>query len=54
MTAWGTDVLVMPEQSWAYRQIVRFALSRADLVTSVANHMTQHLIERGYAALLRS
>jgi L-malate glycosyltransferase len=50
MTAWGSDVLVMPEQSWVYRQIVRFALSRADLVTSMADHMTRHLVERRYAS----
>ena len=48
-TAWGSDVLVQPEESWVYRQIVRFVLKRADLVTSMAEHMTKHLIERGYA-----
>ena len=50
MTAWGSDVLIAPEQSWIYRQIVRFALGRADLVTSMAEHMTRHLIERRYAS----
>ena len=50
MTAWGSDVLIAPEQSWIYRQIVRFALGRADLVTSMAEHMTRLLIERRYAA----
>jgi glycosyltransferase involved in cell wall biosynthesis len=50
VTAWGSDVLIMPEESWVYRQIVRFALSRADLVTSMAEHMTRHLVERRYAA----
>jgi L-malate glycosyltransferase len=49
VTAWGTDVLVMPEKSWVYRQIVRFVLNRADLVTSMAPHMTEHLVKRGYA-----
>ena len=49
ITAWGSDVLVRPEKSWAYRQIVRFALKRADLITSMADHMTQHLVEKGYA-----
>ncbi len=49
ITAWGSDVLIMPEKSWAYRQIVRFAMRRADLVTSMAEHMTQHLTKRGYA-----
>lgn len=50
MTAWGSDVFVMPENSWTYRQIVRFVLGRADLITSMAPHMTEHLVERGYAA----
>ena len=45
ITAWGTDVLIMPEQSWAYRQMVRFAMRHADLVTSMAPHMTKHIIE---------
>ncbi|MCK4821171.1 glycosyltransferase family 4 protein [bacterium] len=50
VTAWGTDVLITPEESWVYRQIVRFALSRADLITSMAQHMTDHLVKRGYAS----
>jgi glycosyltransferase involved in cell wall biosynthesis len=48
-TAWGTDVLIEPERSWVYRQIVRFALRRADLITSMAPHMTELLIRRVYA-----
>jgi glycosyltransferase involved in cell wall biosynthesis len=48
-TAWGTDVLIEPEKSWVYRQIVGFALRRADLVTSMAPHMTELLVTRGYA-----
>jgi len=50
VTAWGSDVLITPEESWVYRQMVRFVLSRADLITSMAQHMTHHLIERNYAA----
>ena len=49
ITAWGSDVLIMPEKSWIYRQMVRFSLSRANLVTSMAQHMTRHLVEKGYA-----
>lgn len=48
-TAWGTDVLISPETSRIFRQIVRFTLERADLVTSMAPHMTDHLVARGYA-----
>ena len=49
ITAWGSDVLIMPEKSWIYRQMIRFSLSRADLITSMAQHMTNHLIKKGYA-----
>ncbi len=49
VTAWGSDVLIMPETSRIYRHIVQFALSRADLITSMAQHMTLHLVQRGYA-----
>ena len=49
VTAWGTDVLIEPEKSWWYRRIVRYALCRADLITSMAPHMTELLVKRGYA-----
>jgi len=49
ITAWGSDVLVMSEESWIYRQMVRFTLRRADLVTSMADHMTELLLHRRYA-----
>jgi glycosyltransferase involved in cell wall biosynthesis len=48
-TAWGTDVLISPEESMIYRQLVRFVLRRADLITAMAPHMTEHLVQRGYA-----
>ena len=48
VTAWGSDVLIMPEKSLLYRHLVRFVMKRADLVTSMAEHMTQHLILRNY------
>ncbi len=50
ITAWGSDVLIEPEKSWIYRLMVRFSMSRADLITSMAQHMTAHLIKRKYAA----
>lgn len=49
ITAWGSDVLIEPEKSWIYRQMVRFSLNRADLITSMAQHMTNHLINKRYA-----
>jgi L-malate glycosyltransferase len=50
-TAWGSDVLIEPEKSWMYRQMVRFNLRRSDLITSMAPHMTDLLVKRGYATI---
>ena len=49
-TAWGDDVLISPERSLLYRLLVSWVLARADLVTSMADHMTEHMNKRGYAA----
>lgn len=48
VTAWGSDVLVSPERSLAYRLLLRYVFRCADLVTSMANHMTTHMLRRGY------
>ena len=40
LTAWGSDVLILPQSSRPLRWLVKFALRRADLVTSMAPHMT--------------
>jgi glycosyltransferase involved in cell wall biosynthesis len=40
LTAWGSDVLILPQSSRPLRWLVKFALRRADLVTSMARHMT--------------
>ncbi len=40
LTAWGSDVLILPRTSCLMRSLVRFALRRANLVTSMAQHMT--------------
>jgi len=50
VTAWGDDVLVSPEESLLYRMIVRWVLGRADLVTSMAEHMTKFMNKRLYSA----
>jgi glycosyltransferase involved in cell wall biosynthesis len=36
----GSDILLFPQRSPLHRMAVRFALHRADMVTSVAQHMT--------------
>lgn len=48
LSAWGSDVLVMPEKSVIYRHMVRYIMRRADLVTSIAEHMTNLILERNY------
>ena len=40
LTAWGSDVLILPKASRLMRGMVRLALRRADLITSMADHMT--------------
>jgi L-malate glycosyltransferase len=40
LTAWGSDVLILPRVSRLMRWLVQLALRRADLITSMAEHMT--------------
>jgi L-malate glycosyltransferase len=40
LTAWGSDVLILPRTSRLMRRLVQLALRRAELVTSMAGHMT--------------
>jgi glycosyltransferase involved in cell wall biosynthesis len=47
VTAWGSDVLVAPRRSPLARAIARYALRRADLVTSNNEYMAQRLVELG-------
>ena len=41
----GSDLFVFPKRSFLHRMVTRFALHRADLIISVAQHMTQMLSE---------
>ncbi|MGB6895404.1 MAG: glycosyltransferase [Dehalococcoidia bacterium] len=47
VTAWGSDVLVAAPSSPLARAIARFALSRADLITSNNAHMARKIVEMG-------
>jgi L-malate glycosyltransferase len=49
LTAWGSDVLILPRASRLMRRLVQFALRRADLVTSMADHMTAAIRGLGVA-----
>lgn len=50
VTTWGSDIFITPEESFLFRLLVKWVLSRADLVTSMAEHMTSFMNERGYSA----
>ena len=39
VTAWGSDVLVSPKESYLLRWFTRYALGGADAITTVAEHM---------------
>jgi glycosyltransferase involved in cell wall biosynthesis len=49
VTAWGTDVLISPQQSRAARWLASRALRAADRVTTVAEHMNAAVIALGAA-----
>jgi glycosyltransferase involved in cell wall biosynthesis len=45
VTALGTDVLVLPQRSWLDKKRTAYALRKADLITSMADHMTDVLVK---------
>ena len=47
VTAWGTDVLLSPQESRLLRAVVRFALRHAEMVTTVAAHMNEPVAALG-------
>ncbi len=47
MTAHGSDLLISPRKSLILNQLVRYALGKADLVTTVAEHMAEELVKLG-------
>lgn len=49
VTTWGSDIFITPEESFFYRLLVKWVLGRADLVTSMAEHMTAFMNDRGYS-----
>ena len=46
-SAWGTDVLLEPDWSRLHRKRIEFVLKRADLITSMADHMTARIVALG-------
>jgi glycosyltransferase involved in cell wall biosynthesis len=47
LTAWGSDILVSPEKSWIRKQVVRYTVGQANLITCDADHMKERLIQLG-------
>ncbi len=46
-SAWGSDILVTPDQGWAYRWLTKRVLSQCDLLTSDSHHMAARMRELG-------
>jgi glycosyltransferase involved in cell wall biosynthesis len=46
-SAWGSDILVTPQQSWAYRWLTQRVLRACAVCTSDSQHMTARMKELG-------
>lgn len=44
LTAWGTDILIEPKKSFYRRQLIKYALKKADLITCDAEHMKKAMM----------
>ncbi len=47
VTAWGSDILVAPRESLIARQVVKYVLKKADLITCDADHMKKAIVKLG-------
>ena len=47
VTAWGSDVLLIPKRSFMMKWLASFALHKANAVTMVAEHMTESISSLG-------
>lgn len=47
ITALGTDVLISPKQSYLYKTLLKYAFSKADWITAMADHMKIAIQELG-------
>lgn len=51
-SAWGSDILVTPQQGWAYRWLTRQVLGACAICTSDSQHMTARMKELGAAEVM--
>lgn len=49
VTAWGSDVLVSPQQSFLLKFFVKYALKNCNHITTVASHMNSVIVALGIA-----
>ena len=47
VTAWGTDVLISPQESRLMRFLAKYAVTHATAVTTVAEHMNSSIVNLG-------
>jgi glycosyltransferase involved in cell wall biosynthesis len=47
VSAWGSDVLIYPKRNFFLKAITKYALKKADIVTSDAEHLKIRLMELG-------
>lgn len=47
VTVHGSDILVVPEKSHLIRGLVKYTLTHADAITSVADHLTDRIVGMG-------
>ena len=45
LTAWGSDILLSPKKSFILRQIVKYCLKNADVVTADAEYLGQEVLK---------
>lgn len=43
LSAWGSDILVTPKENILYKSITKYALNKADLITSDSEYMTNEI-----------
>ncbi len=47
VTPWGSDVIVGPRRSWVVRQLARYTLRSADLITTLSHDIGEQVVKLG-------
>jgi len=51
ITALGSDILISPKNSKTYKLLLKYAFSKADWITAMADHMTKAIVDMGVNTL---